>query len=326
MRDILIIFSFLLFSININAQFAPQVGEEGTTAISATDESIINWAKTCTVNRGLLDITVPDGATAGAGSANAAIEESDGLTVSLGDGGTAILTFDPAIRDGNGFDFAVFENGFTSPEGDFLELGFVEVSSNGEDFVRFPATSLTPDSTQVGSFGAINPTQINNLAGKYYSGYGTPFDLSELEDNSDLDVQNVTHVRIVDVIGILADEYASFDVQGNKVNDPYPTVFPAGGFDLEAIAVLHEVGSVNVVESIDNEWITVFPNPVRSGEDLFLTFEDEQNYTAILRDVNGVGKGVFENGKLHILQLVEGIYFVEIRLNEKQIIKKIVIL
>lgn len=326
MRNTLIIFHFLFLLPSVKAQFAPQVGEEGTTAIAVTNESIINWAKTCTVNRGLLDIVEPDGALAGAGSVDACIGESNGLTVSLGDGGSAILTFNPPIRDGNGYDFAVFENGFSSPEGDFLELGFVEVSSNGEDFVRFDATSLTPDSTQVTSFGTIDPTQINNLAGKYYAGFGTPFDLSELDSNSDLDIQNITHVRIVDVVGTIADEYASFDVEGNKINDPYPTAFPAGGFDLEAVAVMHEVGTVNVIEATDSEMITIFPNPVMTDESLFLLIENEQEYTAILKNVNGIVRGVFENGSLQLSRLTKGIYFVEIRMNEKQIIKRVVII
>jgi hypothetical protein len=320
--------TFILLSFiatNTKAQFAPQVGEDGSTALLGTDESIINWAKTCTVNRGLLDIAEPDGALAGAGIADAGIEASDGLTVSLGDGGTAILTFEPPIRDGNGFDFAIFENGFSSPEGDFLELGFVEVSSNGEDFVRFDATSLTPDDMQLGSFGTIDATQINNLAGKYYSGYGTPFDLSELADSPVLDVQNITHIRIVDVVGTIAEEYASFDVEGNKVNDPYPTAFPAGGFDLDAVAVLHEVGSVSILEGVDNELIRVFPNPVLFGNDLFLYFENEQNYTAALLDVNGRERGHFQNGKLSLSGMEKGIYFVEIWIKEKSLFRKIII-
>ncbi|MFN6048554.1 MAG: T9SS C-terminal target domain-containing protein, partial [Bacteroidota bacterium] len=46
--------------------------------------------------------------------------------VSLGDGGIATLTFDPPITNGDGFDFAVFENTFLDT---FLELAFVEVST-----------------------------------------------------------------------------------------------------------------------------------------------------------------------------------------------------
>ncbi|MEZ4549679.1 MAG: hypothetical protein R2874_04140 [Desulfobacterales bacterium] len=51
--------------------------------------------------------------------------------VVLGRGGSIILTFDPPVENGEGWDFAVFENSFN----DFnLELAFVEVSSNGTDF------------------------------------------------------------------------------------------------------------------------------------------------------------------------------------------------
>ena len=32
--------------------------------------------------------------------------------------------------------------------------------------------SLTPTETQMGSFGEVDPTMINNLAGKYQIGYG----------------------------------------------------------------------------------------------------------------------------------------------------------
>ena len=44
--------------------------------------------------------------------------------------------------NGNSWDFCVFENAFNDS---FLELGFVEVSSNGNDFYRFPSTSFTQD-------------------------------------------------------------------------------------------------------------------------------------------------------------------------------------
>ena len=61
-----------------------------------------------------------------------------------------------AIRNGAGYDFVVFENGMISQittalgslQGQFLaELAWVEVSSNGRDFVRFPSVSLTPGRT-----------------------------------------------------------------------------------------------------------------------------------------------------------------------------------
>ena len=55
--------------------------------------------------------------------------------VVLGDAGSITLTFDAPICNGSGYDFAVFENSLNDT---FLEFAFIEVSSDGEHFVRFP--------------------------------------------------------------------------------------------------------------------------------------------------------------------------------------------
>ena len=95
--------------------------------------------------------------------------------VSLGEGGTITLSFERPLADGPGPDFAVFENGFSDG---FLELAFVEVSSDGEHFVRFPSAYLGLE--PIGPFNEHDPELIDGLAGKYRRGYGTPFDLSVL--------------------------------------------------------------------------------------------------------------------------------------------------
>ena len=73
--------------------------------------------------------------------------------VSLGSGGSIILSFDPPFRNGEGWDFAIFENSFSDT---FLELAYIEVSSDGEHFVRFDSCSLTPN--PVSAFGTIDPS------------------------------------------------------------------------------------------------------------------------------------------------------------------------
>jgi hypothetical protein len=51
-----------------------------------------------------------------------------------------------------GYDFAIFENGFPFGSGSFyLELAFVEVSSDGKHFVRFNAISNTDTTQQIDS-------------------------------------------------------------------------------------------------------------------------------------------------------------------------------
>jgi len=207
--------------------------------IAYNDPAIIGWATGCIGER-------PDNVTFGKWSD--AIGEAPGSSndvVSLGDGGYAILTFDITIADGPGPDLAVFENAFLvgTTTNIFAELGFVEVSSNGVDFVRFASHSLTSEPVLAG--GVIDPSNIDNLAGKHVNNgglwLGTPFDLADLVGEaavqSDLvDLSNITHVKIIDVVG----DGSSLDAYGNRIYDPYSTIKSyTDGFDLDAVAVLN---------------------------------------------------------------------------------------
>ena len=149
--------------------------------------------------------------------------------VCLGNGGRITKHFPHPLRDGTGADFAVFENSHSAT---FLELAFVEVSSDGVNFHRFPSASLT--ASAVGAFGTVDPTNINGLGGKYQVGYGTPFDLSALPDSPQLDKQRVCFVRIIDIIG----NGATKDSSNRPIYDPTPTI-GSGGFDLEAIGAIN---------------------------------------------------------------------------------------
>jgi hypothetical protein len=183
---------------NSHAQFHPPAGQPGTSAIYKDSSIIVAWATTCTVVRGYMDITNQAGGVATAGVDANGTGVADGSTiVSLGDGGMATLTFPSTLFDGPGYDFAIFENSF---DGIFLELAFVEVSSDGINFFRFSATSNTPDSVQTGSFDSTDASKLNNLAGKYKANYGTPFDLYELNGTTGLDIAHISHVRVADVV------------------------------------------------------------------------------------------------------------------------------
>ncbi|MBC8010745.1 MAG: hypothetical protein H7067_11695 [Burkholderiales bacterium] len=228
-------------------------GTEGSDAVAMNDAAIVAWATgAAELVRGPINLSnLAQGYAFFGTAANAlgpvlSANPADVFdTVSLGDGGSITLTFAQPIRDGEGWDFAVFENGF-SYAGEslaFLELAFVEVSSNGVDFFRFPAVSLTPTDTQVGTFEWIDPTDLYNLAGKHLQGWGTPFDLAALATAATadprLDLATITHVRLVDVVGSIQPTYARLDSLGNVINGPWPTPFNTGGFDLDAVAVRH---------------------------------------------------------------------------------------
>ncbi|MFN0126223.1 MAG: hypothetical protein ACKV19_06005 [Verrucomicrobiales bacterium] len=245
----------------IAGPYPPAAGRVGSDAIAADDGGIVGWAvEAVSLQRGPEEIDDPLSPQASYGSETSALGPSDVLgnvdqpepgttapkpAVSLGDGGSITLRFNPPIRHGAGPDFAVFENGIAFNGGSrfFMELAFVEASSDGVQFVRFPAFSETPVTSQIGSFAAIDPTNVRNLAGKYMAGYGTPFDLAELADAPGLDLQSVTHLRIIDVVGSLDPRYARHDSLGRVVNDPWPTFLTTSGFDLDAVAVLHQAAN-----------------------------------------------------------------------------------
>jgi hypothetical protein len=237
------------------------------------------------VQRGFMDIAQPSLGYASSGSDNMGIGPADNFVVSLGDSGVAVLKFDYVIENGPGPDFEVFENGFadpSNPEQAFLELAFVEVSSDGTNYVRFPASSYTQVDTQIAVAGMyMDARKLNNLAGKYVGNYGTPFDLQELAGTPGLNINNITHVRLVDVVGSIGN-HASHDTAGHNINDPYPTSIPTGGFDLDAVAVLHQ-GVSSGITTHEHPKVHAYPNPAVD----YLTIKTEEPTDASLCDLTG---------------------------------------
>lgn len=247
------------------SQFAPPAGQPGTTAIHRDSSAIIGWAVDCEIIRGYINMADTSITYNGVnkttyGSYLYASGPSDEYVVSLGDHGMAILRFDPPVRNNIGPDFAVFENSFSDT---FLELAFVEVSSDGENFFRFPAISHVSTTSQIGTFATMDATLVHNFAGKYRMGYGTPFDLEEMKAIQGLDVNHITHIRIVDVGGCIDPLFAAKDSEGNTINDPWPTPFDTGGFDLDAIGVLSVQASGSVAGDLPDH-LRIYPNPVEN--------------------------------------------------------------
>jgi hypothetical protein len=246
-------------------QFPPPAGQPGTTAIYKDSSVFKTWASQCSVNRGFINFVDTTVTFQGSNKASYGMDADgtslpDNFVVSLGDRGVATLQFPGYIYNGPGPDFAVFENGFGD---DFLELGYVEVSSDGQHFIRFPGVSLTPESPQIPTFGTLDATKIHNFAGKYRVFYGTPFDLSDISDSSGISLNAITHVRITDVGGSILPGYQSFDSQGHVVNDPWPTPFNTCGFDLDAVGVIH-FAALALDDPGNSFFLRVYPNPVQT--------------------------------------------------------------
>lgn len=287
---------------SLEAQFAPAAGKNGSTAIHADSSCFINWAKECTVNRGLAQINILDSGYATVGTANAAIGKalSNGV-VSLGDGGSAILVFDPPISDEPGFDFAIFENAFLDT---FLEFAHVEVSNDKIHWTKFPSTSYTQTLNQTGPFGFSYPEKINNLAGKYKMPYGVPFDLNELKDSLNYS-NSIQYIRITDVVGSIDPQWGSKDSKNNLINDPWPTPFPSSGFDLDAVGVIHESLNTNGIQSFKQSANYSIENSV-----LHFKFPLKEEISIFSSTGSLVFKGILNGNDMIIPQLTAGVYFI----------------
>ena len=318
MKQLIVLFSIFLAN-SINAQsYAPAAGSPGSTAIHKDDGQFVAWATGIEVTRGYRDVGNPSLGLADVGTPENVLGIPQGYIVSLGDKGEATVTFANPIFDGPGFDFAVFENGGVG----FLELAIVKVSSDGVHFFGFPTHSETQTTTQIGSFGSPEAHYLYNIAGKYAGTYGTPFDLNEIPNNPLLDKQNITHVKVIDVVGSIDPLYATFDSFNNPINDSYPTPFNSGGFDLQAVGVINE--KVLSTEIFTSEQFAIYPNPVN---DVFFTNFTEnvsiKIYDSTARLVKKM-EAVSSNG-INVSDLPPGPYFVHFKHDENQIIKQLII-
>ncbi len=326
MKRVLLFAVLSVSTISMAQSYAPPAGQAGSTAIASSSPSIVAWATEATVVRGKQDISNGSSPLATFGTASEAVGAPSGSTmtvVSLGDGGSATVTFALPITDGTGYDFAVFENSFSDT---FLELAFVEVSSDGVNFFRFPSHSQTQTTTQIGGFGAVDCRYINNLAGKYKINFGTPFDLADVPNNALLNKSAVTHVKVIDVVGSINATYATYDSYGNKINDPFTTPFASSGFDLDAVGVINQASGFRKKTANENEkaLLSIYPNP--ATDVIFLNTDKET--TVVVYDLTGRIVKNLSNGnhkEISISDLNTGTYLFEISTDNEKIVKKVMV-
>ncbi len=259
----------------INAiQFGGSAGSGGDVAVVYNSSNIKAWASGYTnYTVGTIENQVDDKWRVPDNIVGAITKvEPTEKVCTLGNGGSITLYFESGISNGEGVDFAVFENGFDE---NYLELGFVEVSSDGVNFVRFPNFYLGNDRVYEWLFMGncdVLPTDVYNLASKYECGYGHGFDLQELVyayeyinsancafsdeyieafllSYATLDINNINYIRITDIYG----DGTVKDTIGHSIFDPTGNQMSSPGVDLQGVAVLN---TATVPEPA--EWALIF--------------------------------------------------------------------
>jgi hypothetical protein len=327
MKKVVFIICFFVIKNIAVGQFAPAAGKAGSTAIFKDSSIFVAWASSCSITKGYMDVSHPSLGIVSAGDSTMALGKAgtNGI-VSLGDGGTAIVTFANPIFNKTGYDFAIFENSFLDT---FLELAFVEVSSDGINYFRFPSISNTQDTLQIGPFDYTYPTKLNNLAGKYRANYGTPFDLKELDSINGLNIDSITHIKIIDVVGSIQNAYATYDSKGNKINDPWPTPFASSGFDLDAVGLIH-TKVTGIENSFKKSAFNIYPNPATNQINIGLKNEiiSSINISNLLGEVifsNSVISNNSEKISIDVSAYKNGVYLVQIESERDVTTQKIII-
>ena len=154
--------------------------------------------------------------------------------------------------------------------------------------------------------------------------YGTPFDLEELNNISGLNIDSITYVKIIDVVGCIQDEFATYDSQENIVNDPWPTLFPSGGFDLDAVGVIHNITNAGISQN-DQIQVSIYPNPSRLAVNFKFTLLHPADVRISIYNLAGKQvkfiKQFISSGEQFIRwdhkDLPAGMYFYNIVINKK---------
>lgn len=219
-------------TLKIKESYPDNADSDFTTAIPLSDQRIKNWANKVVSYQYFSEI---DSAFTDKNNALGKAGGNSYEITCLGDSGSITVSFPKAITNGEDVDFAIFENSF---DNSFLEFAYVEVSTDGANFVRFPSAYLGTD--PIPGYGGQDTKNVGGLAGKYKQGFGDPYDLEVLKYHPDvqnklIDIDNIKYIRIQDIKG----DGSCTDSFGRKIYDPYPGG-GSPGFDLDGIAVINE--------------------------------------------------------------------------------------
>ncbi|RZJ60527.1 MAG: T9SS type A sorting domain-containing protein, partial [Flavobacterium sp.] len=124
----------------------------------------------------------------------------------------------------------------------------------------------------------------------------------------------------------LDPQYASYDSFGNRINDPFPTPFYSGGFDLAGVGILN-AGSLGIFDNAV-AIAAIYPNPAVDSFSIRMSSATEVHikmYDSTGREV--LSTDITSEDLINVSHLNAGIYILAIDngtsiTNKRLIIKK----
>ncbi len=110
------------------------------------------------------------------------------------------------------------------------------------------------------------------------------------------------------------------DQYGHLINDPYPTPFESGGFDLDGVGIIHQ--KMLGIKDLQM-YIEVIPNPFHDQ----IKIITQGDFTYSLYSTDGTLVSTDNATDFCYLQashLENGVYFLELRIGDNMIVKQLV--
>jgi hypothetical protein len=115
------------------------------------------------------------------------------------------------------------------------------------------------------------------------------------------------------------DSFATKDVNGHKINDPWPTPFPSSGFDLDAVGVIHTLA--NDVKIMDAVSMQLFPTIAPHFVNVACSLADANRIVV----TNALGQEIFSQNINTVITTIDvsgletGVYWVLIKSENTQL-------
>jgi hypothetical protein len=114
------------------------------------------------------------------------------------------------------------------------------------------------------------------------------------------------------VVGSIHRNFCSYDTQQNIINDPYPTDFISGGFDIDALGIIHQLYPTSTLNEGKENIVSIYPNPCQNQ--LYIQSSEKiKRGTVVSLEGKVIWKSKeIDQNNIDVSSLKEGIYLLKL--------------